>query len=120
MPWIKASERLPLHRAHWNTLKLGAHDNDFPVRMNGRYSMANIYDEAKIAASEPDYMLKFEGKEHHEEYFPDIEWLDESEECNQDELWIELFNAIKANIKYDLPAQDLANDFRKNYSITRK
>lgn len=79
MKWIKASERLPLHKAHWNTNKYGYHDNDFPVRMNGRYSVANIFDEAKADDSAPIYMLKFESAEHYENQFSEIEWLDERE-----------------------------------------
>lgn len=77
--WVKASDRLPLHKAHWITKKYGAHDNDFPVRMNGRYSMGNIFDESPKEAIGHAYMLQFEGTDHYEYEFPEIEWLEEAE-----------------------------------------
>lgn len=77
--WVKASEQLPLHKAHWITGKYGTHDNDFPVRMDGRYYMANIYDERLAEELSPKYMLRFDGRDHYEDEFSEIEWLlDES------------------------------------------
>lgn len=76
MVWVKCTEKLPLHRAHWNTKKYGAKDNRFPIRMNGEYHMADIYDQALIG--EPKKIsIQFDGVDHFQEEFENIEWLDE-------------------------------------------
>lgn len=104
MGWIKASDRLPLHKAHWNTEKYGTHDNDFPVRMNGRYAMANIYDESEVTDPQPKYMLSFEGKEHYENDFSEIEWLYEPEDDILESA-IQLIKDIRhGNVYNDIPS----------------
>lgn len=50
----------------------------------------------------------------------DIEFWDDSEEFNQDVLWVEIMGAIRANLKYDLPSQELADTLRASYTLIRK
>ena len=92
--WVKANERLPLHMAHWISNKFGVHDNDFPVRMKGRYSMGNIYDQRKITESAPRYMLRFDGKDHYEDEFSEIEWGEELESIPSSEPATSIYSDI--------------------------
>lgn len=76
--WIKVSDRPPLHKAHWITGKYGTHDNDFPVRMNGVYSMANIFDDAQAGSSQPKFMISINSiGNFYADRFHEIEWLNE-------------------------------------------
>jgi hypothetical protein len=47
--------------------------------MNGRYAMANIFDQRLLKDTEPKYMLQFEGDDHYENEFSEIEWALEEE-----------------------------------------
>lgn len=80
--WVKASERLPLHKAFFNIPDGYKKDCYFPVRIDGnKYWMAEIFDEALKDDPEPKYSITVKSNGI-EEYFSDqwhrIEWLDES------------------------------------------
>lgn len=79
--WVKASERLPLHRAFWNMP--GEHNNNecyFPIRIDGnKYRVGEIFDERKEGSSDPVYMFVINGEDFYERDFNRIEWLDENE-----------------------------------------
>lgn len=117
MPWINSSERLPegferiVNSKDWDLRWTEFFVKD---KEGGKYTLHP----ARTLSGE----YKWEDSECQYHEIDGTFWLDEtiSEESNKNELWVELFNAIKSNIKYALPAQDLANDFRKNYLIIRK
>lgn len=75
--WVKASDKLPLHRAHWITGKLGSKDNSFLVRINNGYGLADIFDQGDGETVE--YMISVKGdQDYYQDQFHLVEWLDES------------------------------------------
>lgn len=67
-----------MHKAFWNIEDGFKKDCSFPVRMNGKYYMADLYDQRKEGDPKEMLSFSFDGRHHFEDEFERIEWLDET------------------------------------------
>lgn len=78
--WVRASDKLPLHKAFWNMP--GEHNNNecyFPVRIDGfKYRVGEIFDNREEGAPDHIYYFVINGKDYFQKDFHRIEWLGES------------------------------------------
>jgi hypothetical protein len=102
--WVKASKRLPKFLS------------TMPIKFEGRFHIATLYDEAKIG-NEQKPCFYFSGEDHFDETFHLIEWLDESQSTPSKEDAVVILKWVFENrrgIIHSESAEQLYNLYQQN------
>jgi len=121
--WVKASEKLPLHKAFWNIEDGFKKDCSFPVRIDGKhYGIGDLYDNRKEGAPDPIYYFVIKGNpgEYYSDSFHRFEWLDDQPQLNLPPLNIPNPNSFDLGEMFGIPPMRLQQLSKKLDGIVSK